>query len=120
MRRKVFEANSATLLEDLFARVLIGELGLVDQDGYARIVPVNFAYAEGAIYFHGALAGEPGVRAVLSYEAVAEVLLEQARAFLERWLEGAEVRAHALSHEITTTGARLFSAIAEDRAKAAG
>ena len=58
MRRKVFESTSEAHLEDICARALIGELGLVDADGYARIVPVNFAYAKGAIYFHGALAGE--------------------------------------------------------------
>jgi nitroimidazol reductase NimA-like FMN-containing flavoprotein (pyridoxamine 5'-phosphate oxidase superfamily) len=58
MRRKVFESSSEADLEEVFAKALIGELGLVDPDGYARIVPVNFVYAQRAIYFHGALAGE--------------------------------------------------------------
>ncbi len=64
---------------------------------------------------------------LLADEAIAEVLLDQARAFperrevLERWLERAEVRAHALSHEITTTGGRILARLAEAQAaKAAG
>jgi nitroimidazol reductase NimA-like FMN-containing flavoprotein (pyridoxamine 5'-phosphate oxidase superfamily) len=58
VRRKVFESRDAALFQDILARAQIGELGLVDEDGYPRIVPVNFAYVQGAIYFHGALAGE--------------------------------------------------------------
>ncbi len=58
MRRKVFESSGAALFQEILDRAPIGELGLVDDDGFPRIVPVNFAYASGAIYFHGALAGE--------------------------------------------------------------
>jgi uncharacterized protein len=58
VRRKVFESDSAPLFQAILQRAQIGELGLVDEDGYPRIVPVNFVHAEGAIYFHGALAGE--------------------------------------------------------------
>jgi alkylation response protein AidB-like acyl-CoA dehydrogenase len=63
---------------------------------------------------------------LLADEAVSEVLLDQARAFperreiLERWLERAEVRSHALLHEITTTGSRILARLAEEQAEAAG
>jgi alkylation response protein AidB-like acyl-CoA dehydrogenase len=63
---------------------------------------------------------------LLADEAIAEILLEQARAFperrdvLERWLDRAEVRAHALTHEITTTGGRILSSLADAQAKAVG
>lgn len=63
---------------------------------------------------------------LLADEAIAEVLLDQARAFperrevLERWLERAEVRAHSLHHEITTTGARILASLADEQAQKAG
>ena len=58
---------------------------------------------------------------MLADEAIAEILLEQARQFparrelLERWLERAELRSRALLEEITTTGDRLLSTL-EDQA----
>lgn len=80
MRRKVFESNSASLFQEILDRAPIGELGLVDDEGFARIIPVNFAFAEGAIYFHGALAGEKfellrkGPKATfLAYQAYAAI-----------------------------------------------
>ena len=36
----------------------IGNLGLVDNNGYPRIVPLNFVAIDKNIYFHGALDGE--------------------------------------------------------------
>jgi alkylation response protein AidB-like acyl-CoA dehydrogenase len=63
---------------------------------------------------------------LLADEAISEILLDQARAFperrevLERWLERAEVRAHALTREITTTGGRLLARLADERAAKAG
>jgi uncharacterized protein len=58
MRRRVFESSDEAVLEQLMKEVPIGELGIVDAEGYPRIVPVNFAFLDGAVYFHGALAGE--------------------------------------------------------------
>jgi alkylation response protein AidB-like acyl-CoA dehydrogenase len=63
---------------------------------------------------------------LLADEAISEILLEQARAFPERrdvlvrWLERAEVRAHALTREITTTGRRLLATLVDAQAKATG
>ncbi len=36
----------------------IGELGLVDNSGYPRIIPLNFIEIDKDIYFHGSLDGE--------------------------------------------------------------
>jgi hypothetical protein len=59
---------------------------------------------------------------ILIDEAVAELLLEQAkthpkrRDVLERWLARAELRSKALHEEITTTGERLLASLASDGA----
>ncbi len=56
---------------------------------------------------------------ILVDEAVAEILLEQAkvhphrRDVLERWLARAELRSRALHDEITTTGERILNKLAE-------
>jgi hypothetical protein len=63
---------------------------------------------------------------LLADEAVAKILLDQANAFperrevLERWLERAELRSHALLEEITTTGGRILAGLADEQAKRAG
>jgi alkylation response protein AidB-like acyl-CoA dehydrogenase len=55
---------------------------------------------------------------ILVDEAVAELLLEQAKAHpyrrdvLERWLDRAELRSRALHEEITTTGQRVLTSLA--------
>ncbi len=57
---------------------------------------------------------------ILVDEAVAELLLEQAkihphrRDVLERWLARAELRSKALHEEITTTGERILSTLASE------
>jgi alkylation response protein AidB-like acyl-CoA dehydrogenase len=56
---------------------------------------------------------------ILIDEAVAELLLEQAKAHphrrdvLERWLARAELRSRALHEEITTTGDRILASLAQ-------
>jgi alkylation response protein AidB-like acyl-CoA dehydrogenase len=55
---------------------------------------------------------------ILADEAVAEILLDQAkqhpkrREVLERWLDRAELRSKALHEEITTTGDRILASLA--------
>jgi alkylation response protein AidB-like acyl-CoA dehydrogenase len=57
---------------------------------------------------------------ILADEAIAELLLEQAKAhperreLLQRWLDRAEPRDRALLDEITTTGARVLASLAAD------
>jgi hypothetical protein len=62
---------------------------------------------------------------ILIDEAVAELLLEQAKAHpkrrevLERWLARAELRSKALYEEITTTGERILAQLQETGAESA-
>lgn len=62
---------------------------------------------------------------LLADEAVAEILLEQAkkhperRAVLERWLDRIEIRDKALHEEITTTGDKLLQTLSTGHAEAA-
>jgi len=59
---------------------------------------------------------------ILTDEAIAELLLDQAkrhpkrREVLERWLARAELRSKALHEEITTTGARILASLAPENA----
>lgn len=39
-------------------KALVGQLGLLTQDGYPRVIPVNFIADGDIIYFHGAVHGE--------------------------------------------------------------
>jgi hypothetical protein len=61
---------------------------------------------------------------ILADEAIAELLLAQAKAHphrrdvLERWLARAELRSRALHEEITTTGERILSTLAPPKALA--
>ena len=58
MRRKEFEKYDQNEYYSLMQAEQVGQLGVVDKNGYPRIVPVNFVLYEDAIYFHGALEGE--------------------------------------------------------------
>ena len=63
--------------------------------------------------------------ALLAYEAIAEILLEQARKhparreLCARFLDRAELRARALHDEITTSGGRILAALASDTSEPA-
>lgn len=37
---------------------IVGQLGIIDIQGYPRIIPINFVEFKGNIYFHGAREGE--------------------------------------------------------------
>ena len=58
MRRKEFESYTEEELQWLMQYESIGQLGIMDTEGYPRIVPVNFVLFNGNIYFHGAQEGE--------------------------------------------------------------
>ncbi|MBI5179446.1 MAG: pyridoxamine 5'-phosphate oxidase family protein [Nitrospinae bacterium] len=36
----------------------VGQVGIVDAQGYPRVAPLNFVWHGGKVYFHGAMAGE--------------------------------------------------------------
>lgn len=58
MRKPNKELKDQTLLHQLLATCQVGRLGTNGADGYPMIKPLNFAFSDGAIYFHSALAGE--------------------------------------------------------------
>ncbi|MBF0170510.1 MAG: pyridoxamine 5'-phosphate oxidase family protein [Nitrospinae bacterium] len=57
MRRADFKGGPGDA-DALFATVLTGQLGIADNNGWPRIVPVNFVCHNDRIYFHGARDGE--------------------------------------------------------------
>ncbi|WP_458121385.1 pyridoxamine 5'-phosphate oxidase family protein [Paenibacillus sp. Z6-24] len=58
MRRKEFTVEEEQELEQFLGEVSFGFLGLVSEDGWPRVIPLNFAYHEGVFYMHGSRAGE--------------------------------------------------------------
>ncbi|MCE1189673.1 MAG: pyridoxamine 5'-phosphate oxidase family protein [Ignavibacteria bacterium] len=58
MRRQEFSVTDEREFISLCNEAPTGCLGIVTADGYPRVVPLNFALYNGAIYFHGASAGE--------------------------------------------------------------
>lgn len=58
MRRKDKEATDPTAIEAVLRAAEWGTLGLAGPEGSPRLVPLNFVYHDGRIYFHGAHTGE--------------------------------------------------------------
>lgn len=59
MRRYELSSNDEeTDFKYLTQKVDIGQLGIVDKNGFPRIIPLNFVALDGSIYFHGAKDGE--------------------------------------------------------------
>jgi uncharacterized protein len=58
MRRDYQEVTERATLERWLDEALVGRLATVDEDGFPVIKPVNFAYADGRVYFHSATEGE--------------------------------------------------------------
>ncbi len=58
MRRLDFRISDTETLNWIMSYGKIGHLGIIDEEGYPRIVPLNFVWLDGAVYFHGALDGE--------------------------------------------------------------
>lgn len=58
MRRSEFASDDMTEFEYIVQHGIIGHLGLVDRNNYARIIPLNFGVIGTDIYFHGATEGE--------------------------------------------------------------
>lgn len=69
MRRADYEMSEREEMERLLATADHGYMGVVTPDGWPTVVPLNFVFVDGRIYFHGAgegekmesLAGEPRV-----------------------------------------------------------
>ena len=58
MRRKEFAVEDRREAEKFLEETSYGFLGLVTESGDPSVVPLNFVYFRGAIYFHGSQAGE--------------------------------------------------------------
>ncbi|MHA1992053.1 MAG: pyridoxamine 5'-phosphate oxidase family protein [Candidatus Hodarchaeales archaeon] len=58
MRRSEFGVYTNEDLNWIADNAVEGNLGLIDNNGYPRIVPLNFVLINNNVYFHGALEGE--------------------------------------------------------------
>ena len=58
MRRADYEMTEEQEIERLLETVGHGFMRVNRPDGWPGVVPLNFVYADGRIYFHGALEGE--------------------------------------------------------------
>lgn len=57
MRRKDRQINDIKECEDILRKSNIGVLGTVDKDNKPYVVPLNYFYLDGCIYFHCAYEG---------------------------------------------------------------
>lgn len=58
MRQSKKEIFDRGVIEGMLRQSLVGRLGTKGGDGYPRVIPLNFVYDEGRIYFHSAREGE--------------------------------------------------------------
>ncbi|MCP4247551.1 MAG: flavin-nucleotide-binding protein [bacterium] len=58
MRRSELACDDPVELATIMARGDVGYLGMIDPQGYPRVVPLNFTFLDGQVYFHGATEGE--------------------------------------------------------------
>lgn len=58
MRKKRCEITENQVMEDILTRCRVGRFATVGADGFPYIVPVNYVYWNGSIYFHCAREGE--------------------------------------------------------------
>ena len=58
MRRADYEMAEREEMERLLATASHGFMGIVTPDGWPAVVPLNFVFTDGRIYFHGAGEGE--------------------------------------------------------------
>mgnify|MGYP000521895103 CR=1 FL=1 len=58
MRRKQCEVTESKQIASILERCRVGRLATIGEEGYPYIVPLNFVYWQGAVYFHCAKKGE--------------------------------------------------------------
>ncbi len=58
MRQAKKEIKDRSIILGLLHACPVGRIGTIAKDGYPMIKPLNFAYHEGALYFHTAREGE--------------------------------------------------------------
>lgn len=58
MRRDEFTMEDRQEIEDFLNGMSFGFLGTADEEGIPHVTPLNYAYVNGAFYFHGSRMGE--------------------------------------------------------------
>jgi hypothetical protein len=80
MRRKEFEVSDPEECRRLLEEKSDGVLAFAGPDGWPRCVPINYVYANGAVYFHGSKQGEK--MDGLALDARVEFVVYEAHAFI--------------------------------------
>ncbi|MBB6675639.1 pyridoxamine 5'-phosphate oxidase family protein [Cohnella nanjingensis] len=80
MRRKEFQVEDEQACEAFLGERDDGVLTFRGEDGWPKAVPLNYAYADGAVYFHGSKKGEK--MSGLAADPRAEFVVFQAHAFI--------------------------------------
>jgi nitroimidazol reductase NimA-like FMN-containing flavoprotein (pyridoxamine 5'-phosphate oxidase superfamily) len=80
MRRQEFEVSELSECESFLGELHDGVLTFTGADGWPKAVPLNYAYHDGTIYFHGSKKGEK--MSGLASDPRAEFVAYQAHAFL--------------------------------------
>ncbi|TVY08947.1 pyridoxamine 5'-phosphate oxidase family protein [Paenibacillus cremeus] len=58
MRRKEFSVQEQSEIEAFLQEMSFGYLATLGEDGWPHLTPLNYAYCNGHIYFHGSRAGQ--------------------------------------------------------------
>lgn len=80
MRRKEFKVDDEQACEAFLRERDDGVLTFTGEDGWPKAVPLNYAYENGAVYFHGSKKGEK--MSGLAADPRAEFVAYQAHAFI--------------------------------------
>ena len=80
MRRSEFEVSEAAQCEQFLNERHDGVLTFCGEDGWPKAVPLNYAYHQGNVYFHGSKKGEK--MSGLAADPRAEFVVYQAHAFI--------------------------------------
>ncbi|MBB6732547.1 pyridoxamine 5'-phosphate oxidase family protein [Cohnella zeiphila] len=80
MRRSEFEVSDEAQCEQFLNERYDGVLTFIGEDGWPKAVPINYAYHQGNVYFHGSKKGEK--MSGLALDSRAEFAVYQAHAFI--------------------------------------
>ena len=58
MKKKSCETTEKSVKEEILKQCTVGRMATIDENGYPYIVPLNYVYWQGKIYFHCAHEGE--------------------------------------------------------------
>jgi nitroimidazol reductase NimA-like FMN-containing flavoprotein (pyridoxamine 5'-phosphate oxidase superfamily) len=58
MRRRKFGPDDVSVYNQIVTEAEVGYLGILTNDGYPRVIPLDFVAIVAKIYFHGAVKGE--------------------------------------------------------------